>query len=274
MFLHTLGHNVKNRILQKKFGRSGKTVCAIIHAVLTSILRLHKTLYCKAVPVPDHCQHVNWKHFKVCSDPKLFSKFHSFLTTCHLQEKSNILQNCLGALDGTHVKVRTRIQDQPRYRNRKGDVSINVLGVCNPSGEFIYCLAGWEGSAHDARVLRGQYYLCDAGYANTEGFLAPFRGQRYHLKEWGGGSSRPRTPEEYYNMKHSSARNVIEKMFGLFKMRWAILRDTTWFSPKVVGRIVHTCCLLHNFIRQEAGIDGLERDYIQQPLPDPPSMAE
>ncbi|CAN1301725.1 Protein ALP1-like [Linum perenne] len=259
MFLHTLGHNVKNRILQKKFGRSGKTVCAIIHAVLTSILRLHKTLYCKAVPVPDHCQHVNWKHFK----------------------------NCLGALDGTHVKVRTRIQDQPRYRNRKGDVSINVLGVCNPSGEFIYCLAGWEGSAHDARVLRdavsrpnglkvpkGQYYLCDAGYANTEGFLAPFRGQRYHLKEWGGGSSRPRTPEEYYNMKHSSARNVIEKMFGLFKMRWAILRDTTWFSPKVVGRIVHTCCLLHNFIRQEAGIDGLERDYIQQPLPDPPSMAE
>ncbi|CAN1777736.1 hypothetical protein LINPERHAP1_LOCUS14169, partial [Linum perenne] len=58
------------------------------------------------------------------------------------------------ALDGTHVKVRTKITDQPRYRNRKGEVSINVLGVCNPDDEFIYCLSGWEGSAHDARVLR------------------------------------------------------------------------------------------------------------------------
>ncbi|CAN1215410.1 hypothetical protein LINPERPRIM_LOCUS207 [Linum perenne] len=64
------------------------------------------------------------------------------------------MQNCLGALDGTHVKVRAIILDQPRYRNRKGKVSINVLAVCNPDCEFMYCLAGWEGSAHDGRVLR------------------------------------------------------------------------------------------------------------------------
>ncbi|CAN1160132.1 hypothetical protein LINPERPRIM_LOCUS21876 [Linum perenne] len=31
---------------------------------------------------------------------------------------------------------------------------MNVLGVCNPNLEFIYCLAGWEGSAHDGRVVR------------------------------------------------------------------------------------------------------------------------
>ncbi|CAN1148892.1 Putative nuclease HARBI1 [Linum perenne] len=200
MFLYTLRHNVKNRIVQKKFGRSGKTVCAALHAVLTSILRLHQTLYQKAFPVPEHSQHPHWKHFK----------------------------NYLGALDGTHVKVRVNIEDQPRYRNRKGEVSINVLGVCNPDSQFMYCLAGWEGSAHDARVLRdalakpnglkvpkGQYYLCDAGYANCEGFLTPFRGQCYHLKEW--GQNRPRTPEEYYNMKHACARNVIERAFGLLK---------------------------------------------------------
>ncbi|CAN1825636.1 Putative nuclease HARBI1, partial [Linum perenne] len=162
---------------------------------------------------------------------------------------------------------------------------INVLGVCNPEGEFIYCLSGWEGSAHDARVLRdalsrplglkvptGSYFLCDAGYANCEGFLTPFRGQRYHLKEW--GNNRPNTPEEYYNMKHSSARNVIERTFGLLKMRWAILRDTTWFSPDVVSRIVHACCLLHNFIRQEAGVDALERAYTHRSTTEAAYMAE
>ncbi|CAN1121061.1 Putative nuclease HARBI1 [Linum perenne] len=195
-----------------------------------------------------------------------------------------VLQNCLGALDGTHVKIRARIVDQPRYRNRKGEVSINVLGVCNPVGEFIYCLAGWEGSAHDARVLRdalsrpnglkvptGSYFLCDAGYANCEGFLTPFRGQRYHLKEW--GNNRPNTPEEYYNMKHSGARNVIERTFGVLKMRWAI-RDTTWFSPDVVSRIVHAYCLLHNFIRQECGVDALERHYTHRSTTDVAYTAE
>ncbi|CAN1289269.1 hypothetical protein LINPERPRIM_LOCUS20190, partial [Linum perenne] len=64
-----------------------------------------------------------------------------------------VLHEFLGTLDGTHVKVRTKIIDQRRYHDRKGEVSINVLGVCNPTGEFIYCLSGWEGSAHDARVL-------------------------------------------------------------------------------------------------------------------------
>ena len=33
-------------------------------------------------------------------------------------------------------------------------------------------------------VFLGKYYLVDAGYANTRDFLAPFRGVRYHLKEW------------------------------------------------------------------------------------------
>ncbi|CAN1286939.1 Protein ALP1-like [Linum perenne] len=154
---------------------------------------------------------------------------------------------------------------------------MNVLGVCNSDMEFIYTLAGWEGSAHDGRVLRdalirpnglkvskGHYYLCDAGYSNCEGFLAPYQGQRYHLKEWGTGRSRQRTPEELFNMRHSSARNTIERAFDILKMRWAILRDTTWFSPRVVGRIVNACCLLHNFIRVEVGADVYERLYRDQ----------
>ena len=64
------------------------------------------------------------------------------------------LQGCLGALDGTHIKIKVPCQDQSRYRNRKGDVTTNVLAVCSPDAQFIYVLAGWEGSAADGRVLR------------------------------------------------------------------------------------------------------------------------
>nr|CAD1827961.1 unnamed protein product [Ananas comosus var. bracteatus] len=61
------------------------------------------------------------------------------------------------------------------------------------------------------KVPQGYFYLCDAGYPNGEGFLTPYRGQRYHLSEW-RQARQPQTPQELYNYKHSSARNVIERM--------------------------------------------------------------
>lgn len=47
-----------------------------------------------------------------------------------------------------------RATDKSRYRSRKNDISTNVLGVCAPDMQFIYVLAGWEGSAADGRILR------------------------------------------------------------------------------------------------------------------------
>uniref|UniRef100_A0A803KZB5 DDE Tnp4 domain-containing protein n=1 Tax=Chenopodium quinoa TaxID=63459 RepID=A0A803KZB5_CHEQI len=64
------------------------------------------------------------------------------------------VQNCLGALDGTFIKVHVPNEDRGRYRTRKGNLAMNVLGVCTPNMEFVFVLPGWEGSAHDGRVLR------------------------------------------------------------------------------------------------------------------------
>ncbi|KAL8502174.1 hypothetical protein ACS0TY_021332 [Phlomoides rotata] len=43
--------------------------------------------------------------------------------------------------------------DIPRYRNHKGNVSINVLAVCDQHMNFIFVLSDWEGSAADSRIL-------------------------------------------------------------------------------------------------------------------------
>ncbi|RYR12375.1 hypothetical protein Ahy_B04g069916 [Arachis hypogaea] len=118
--------------------------------------------------------------------------------------------------------------------------------------QFIYVLAGWEGSAADSRVLRdalfrngfsvpqGHYYLCDAGYMNCEGFLAPYRGQKYHLSEF-NPHNQPSTAQEFFNMKHSQARNVIERVFGVLKARWEILRGRSFYPIKTQGRIITAC---------------------------------
>ena len=107
-------------------------------------------------------------------------------------------------------------------------------------------------------LILGYYYLCDAGFPNCEGFLAPYRGQRYHLSEWKSGA-KPSTPTEFFNMKHSQARNVIERAFGLLKMRWVILKGPSFYPIKTHCRIISACCLLHNFIRRKISIDPLEQ---------------
>ncbi|XP_039126951.1 putative nuclease HARBI1 [Dioscorea cayenensis subsp. rotundata] len=181
--------------------------------------------------------------------------------------------NCLGTLDGTHIRVNVPNADRPRYRTRKSEITTNVLGLCSQDMQFIYVLSGWEGSAHDARVLRdavtksnvlkvpsGFYYLVDSGYANCPGFLAPFRGQRYHLSSWADGH-RPETPEEFFNMKHASARNVIERTFGLPKIHWKILASPSFYSIATQRRIINACCLLHNFIRWEMIEDPAEDEF-------------
>ncbi|MFQ6653051.1 hypothetical protein Gotur_024642 [Gossypium turneri] len=109
-------------------------------------------------------------------------------------------KNCLGALDRTHIKIRVPTVDKPRSRTRKGDIATNMLGVCTPNIHFVYVLPDWKGSIADGQVLRdaisrrhglkvlhGCCYLVDAGYTNCKRFLAPFRGQRYHLNEWRQG---------------------------------------------------------------------------------------
>lgn len=106
-----------------------------------------------------------------------------------------------GAVDGTHFPASVPENDAPRYRNRKGYLSQNVLAVCNQSAKFVYVLAGWEGSASDSRVFdsarKGSlrlpqdcYFLGDAGFPICDLCLTPYRGTRYHLKEWARGNQK------------------------------------------------------------------------------------
>ena len=173
--------------------------------------------------------------------------------------------HCLGALDGTHIDVQVPSLDQPRYRNRKGHLSQNVLAVCNFDMEFVYILAGWEGSAHDTAVWRdaktyrgfttpqGRYWLGDAGYANTDTVLVPYRATRYHLKEQRNSGLKPENYKELFNLRHASLRNVIERIFGVVKRKYQILRTPSEYSIETQTRIILACCIFHNYVRAKEG---------------------
>jgi hypothetical protein len=130
---------------------------------------------------------------------------------------------------------------------------------------FTYVLAGWEGSAHDTAVWRdahyykgfktplGKYWLGDAGYANTDTILVPYRGTRYHLEEQRLSQKKPENAKELFNLRYSSLRNVIERIFGVLKRKYQILRRAPEYSMDTQTRIILACCALHNFVRSIEG---------------------
>ncbi|KAL0536142.1 hypothetical protein IC582_025076 [Cucumis melo] len=258
MFLHVPAHDVKNRVIQREFVRSGETISRHFNIVLLAVLRLYEELIKRPVPVTSNCNDQRWKCFEVGI---IEVHYISPLRRSHLIQRVYFnLQNCLGALDETYIKVNVPAGDRPTFRTR----ATNVLGVCDTKGDFVYVLAGWKGSAADSQILRdaisqenglqvpkGYYYLCDAGYPNAEGFLAPYRGHRYHLQEWRGAANAPTNAKEYFNMKHSSTRNVIERAFGVLKGRWAILRGKSYYPLQVQCLTILACALLHNLINRE-----------------------
>lgn len=81
---------------------------------------------------------------------------------------------------------------------------------------------------------------------------------RYHLKEWAPGCAAPQTRVELFNMRHTKARNVIERAFAVIKMRWGILRSSSFYPIDVQTLLIHACFLLHNFIRSQMEVDPVE----------------
>ncbi|KAG6512626.1 hypothetical protein ZIOFF_030751 [Zingiber officinale] len=59
-------------------------------------------------------------------------------------------------------------------------------------------------------------------------------------------------------MKHSRARNVIERCFGLLKGHWKIIASPSFFPMQIQVRIIIACCLLHNLIHKFMSHDPQE----------------
>lgn len=95
------------------------------------------------------------------------------------------------------------------------------------------------------------------GYSNTEGFIAPFQGARYHLHEYRGANQLPRNAKELFNHRHASLRSAIQKSFYVLKARFPILKLAPQYAFQIQRDIVIAACVLHNFIRREERNDWL-----------------
>ncbi|XP_031273664.1 putative nuclease HARBI1 [Pistacia vera] len=238
IFLTTVGKNASNLDCGEDYQHSGETICRYVHVVCDVILELRSVF----IKPPDFTD----VPLEISTNPNFYPFF----------------KDCLGAIDGTHIRGSTPVEVADTYRNREGALSQNVIAVCDFNMLFTYVVTSWEGSAHDARVLNsvlddpgsgfphpppGKYYLVDAGYANRGGFLAPHRQVPYHVSDVHRNLS---GPMELFNYRHASLQNVVERTFGVFKKRFRILDGMNNYLLQKQANIVMACCVIHNFIKR------------------------
>ncbi|RKF78496.1 hypothetical protein GcM1_211064 [Golovinomyces cichoracearum] len=61
----------------------------------------------------------------------------------------------------------------------------------------------------------------------------------------------PQTKQELFNLRHAKLRNVVERVFGVFKNRFRIfLNGRDGFSLKTQDKLIIACSALHNWINE------------------------
>ncbi|KAL2503594.1 DDE Tnp4 domain-containing protein [Abeliophyllum distichum] len=185
-------------------------------------------------------------------------------------------QDCIEAIDGTHVKTVLPASERLHFIWRKGYPSQNVLAACDFNMCFTFVLPGTTGNVHDIRILaraitsadinfsepaNGKYYLVDSGFAHRPGYMAPYKGPdiRYHFQEFpavpNGRHRQFRNPQERFNYYHSSLRNIIERAFGVLKNRWNILDRMPHYCFRKQTAVVVATMAIHNFLRRAGQAD-------------------
>ena len=130
MFLMIIGHNQRYVIIKRRFQHSKQTIHKFFHEVLHKMM-----LFAKDIIVPTSFN----------PNPNIPG---------HNKRLRRVFKGAVGALDGTLVHAIVPANKQDLYRGRgKGDCYQNVLAICDFNMMFTFVVAGWEGVAHDSRIL-------------------------------------------------------------------------------------------------------------------------
>ncbi|KAK6144745.1 hypothetical protein DH2020_021565 [Rehmannia glutinosa] len=230
IFLYTVGRHQRHRLSMERFQRSGETISRHVHVVCDALCDMAQEYICP----PD------------------------------------MSVDCVGAIDGTIVEAWAPARNHATYRTRKGLLGQNVMAACDFNLMFTFVMAGWEGSANDARVFAdaisnpqynfpwppsGKYYVVDSGYTNFPGSWLLTGGPLSYSPEWMEQIDTQEHVSELYNRRHAIVSNHIERCFGGLKKRFPMLKG---LMPNYLlctqSDIVIACCVIHNFIRKHCNV--------------------
>nr|XP_043638372.1 uncharacterized protein LOC122609391 [Erigeron canadensis] len=147
-------------------------------------------------------------------------------------------------------------------RSRGSNNDINVLNESDLFDDLLQDRAPEMQYTINGEEFTKGYYLADGIYPEWATLVKSFK-----------------SPMDLKTTKfkrcQEAARKDVERAFGVFQGRWAILKqDARPYSVNKIKRMMYACVILHNMIVQDNGntISDLEEDYLSNPTNMPRRM--
>ena len=175
--------------------------------------------------------------------------------------------NCIGAIDGKHIRLRNPSKGGSHYFNYKKFFSMVLLAVVDSEYRFLFIDVGACGSESDSGIfaqtrlrklvekrmagipeaspLPGEETgnACDYFFVGDDAF--PLR--HYMMKPF---PSRMLTHKKrIFNYRLSRARRTVENAFGIMANRFRVFHTSICLHPDNAEAVIIASCVLHNMLR-------------------------
>lgn len=181
--------------------------------------------------------------------------------------------NCLGSLDGKHIRIQNPDNSGSSFFNYKQFFSVVLMALVDSQYSFIAVDVGAAGKSSDSNVFKcsnlGKRLACgqlklpncctlpndeggtcmpfvvvgDEAFGLSENVLRPYPHKNLTVKE------------RIFNYRLSRARRIVECTFGILANKWRIFHRPLDVNPEFCDVIVKGCCILHNYVRKKEGIN-------------------
>lgn len=173
--------------------------------------------------------------------------------------------NCVGSIDGKHIRMRCPKNSGSMYFNYKQYFSIVLMAVADANYRFVMIDVGAYGKDSDGsimsnsnfytRIENGSLELPNETELPNTSISTPFVFigdeafplRNYLMRPFPRKQSQE-NEKAYYNYRLSRARMTIECAFGIMSSKFRILLKSIETIEKNADHIVKAICMLHNTI--------------------------
>ena len=176
------------------------------------------------------------------------------------------IPNCVGSIDGKHIRIRKPGESGTKFHNYKGYFSINLMAVVTADYKFAVVDVGGFGSSSDGGILKASSFgkkleagkldlppddclpggevkvpfcfIGDAAFPSKKNILRPYPGKDHKMRE----------DLRIYNYRHSRARMTVECAFGILAARFQLYQRKIQSTVMNVEWLVLATTVLHNFL--------------------------
>lgn len=195
------------------------------------------------------------------------------------------IPNCLGAIDGKHIRIEKFPNTGSTNYNYKCYHSIVLMACCDADGLFTIIETGYAGRNSDGGIFRAseiKQWIENEGLAIPPPSKLPDDESNNEFPYYFVGDEafpllryliRPypqRTLDNIkriFNYRLSRGRKNIECAFGMMAEKFQVLNSPIRCrDPEKVNNIVKCVCILHNYVRKREGVQYSSRELQEDPV--------